>query len=87
MHYYYTKDINDYLHKNRTTNTLRIKDNEQFNNEKEILKSFYTIEEGFFVMMEIIEYYKYHSEIPRLFMSPTNKLLNNFFNMKRRINF
>ena len=38
-------------------------------------------------MLEIIEYYKYHSEIPRFFMSPLNKLLNYFFNNKRRIKF
>ena len=38
-------------------------------------------------MLEIIEYYKYHSEIPRFFMNPISKLLNNFFNNKRRMKF
>lgn len=87
MHYYYTKDINDYLSKNKSPNMLKIKDNEQYHAYHETLKQFYTLEEGFFVMMEIIEYYKYHSEIPRLFMHPMSKLLNCFFNNKRRIKF
>ena len=64
-----------------------MKDNEHFNTYNEILKQFYTLEEGFFVMVEIIEYYKYHSEIPRLFMHPIGKSLNDFFNNKRRIKF
>ena len=36
---------------------------------------------------KLTEYYKYHIEIPRLFMLPIVKVVNNFHNRKRRLKY
>ena len=38
-------------------------------------------------LIKLIDYYKYHIEIPRMFKSPTYKTLNKFHNNKRRIRY
>lgn len=35
----------------------------------------------------ITEYYKYHDEIVRLFMLPITKKLNEYYDLKRKIDF
>ena len=35
----------------------------------------------------LTEYYKFHKDIPRLFMVPTTIILNNFHDKKRRIEY
>jgi len=35
----------------------------------------------------LIEYYKFHNEIPRMFMMPISEMLNKFHDKKRRIEY
>lgn len=34
-----------------------------------------------------MEYYKYHNEIPRYFVQPSNDILNKYYDKKRRIDY
>jgi len=52
----------------RTINSIKIKDMLVYDEFEEFLKAYSTREESKELMELIVEYYKYHSEIPRLFM-------------------
>ena len=35
----------------------------------------------------LTEYYKFHEDVPRIFMMPQARLIHNFYDKKRRINY
>lgn len=35
----------------------------------------------------LTEYYKYHNDVPRLFMMPVAEVIHNFYDKKRRLNY
>ena len=38
-------------------------------------------------MKLIVEYYKYHNNVPRLYMTPTIKFVNKFYDKHRKIKY
>lgn len=88
QNYYYTRDINDILANNRTKAVISHKDLVAYLEEdEEYLKRYYQIHENSFKMKLLVEYYKFHKDIPRLFMTPTCDVLNRYHDKKRRIEY
>ncbi len=88
QNYYYTRDINDILANNRTRAVIYQKDLLSYLEEdEEYLKRYYQINENPFKMKLLVEYYKFHKDIPRLFMQPTSEVLNRYHDKKRRIEY
>lgn len=55
--------------------------------KEEYMKREYTRMEYPYKIKLLTEYYKFHQDIPRLFMMPTTHFLNNFHDKKRRIEY
>lgn len=88
QNYYYTRDINDILANNRTRAVISHKDLIAYLEEdEEYLKRYYQIHENSFKMKLLVEYYKFHHDIPRLYMTPTCEVLNRYHDKKRRIDY
>jgi len=58
-----------------------------FDEQEEYLKRDYQFKEYGNKIKLLTEYYKFHHDIPRLFMIPTTIVLNNFHDKKRRIEY
>jgi hypothetical protein len=58
-----------------------------FDDSQERLNRFYYSSELDRKLQKLTEYYKFHSEVPRIFMLPLMKVMNNFHNDKRKINY
>ncbi|KAL4430454.1 hypothetical protein ABPG74_013304 [Tetrahymena malaccensis] len=58
-----------------------------FDEEAEYLKRYYNISEYPKKSKLLTEYYKFHKDIPRLFMLPETYILNNFHDKKRRFDY
>ena len=88
QNYYYTRDINDILANTRAQAVIHFKDEITWNDdEDEYLKRYYQIQENDFKMKMLAEYYKFHKDIPRLFMIPICDSLNKYHDKKRRIEY
>lgn len=88
QNYYYTRDINDILANSRSKIVINYKDQLTWNDdEDEYLKRYYQIQENEFKMKMLAEYYKFHKDIPRLFMLPICDSLNKYHDKKRRIEY
>lgn len=55
--------------------------------DEEYLKRYYAITENGHKMQQLCEYYKYHSDVARLFMLPTTTILNKFIDRKRKLEY
>lgn len=55
--------------------------------ESEYLKRYYNYSEYPKKSKLLTEYYKFHKDIPRLFMLPETCILNNFHDKKRRFDY
>ena len=55
--------------------------------KEEYLKRIYIKKEYKEKIKVLTEYYKFHKDIPRLFMIPTTIFLNNFHDKKRKIEY
>ena len=82
--YYYTKDIHDILSNTSTTNTIKIKDLQTYDDDQEYFKRIYYRSQYNDKMDTLVEYYRYHQDIPRLFMLPITKALNKYHDKKRK---
>ncbi|CAD8116948.1 unnamed protein product [Paramecium sonneborni] len=69
QNFFYEKDINDILDEKQVKSTIRNKDNTQFGEEKEYMRRFYRFFESDDRIPSLLEYYKYHINIPRNFHS------------------
>ncbi|CAD8093475.1 unnamed protein product [Paramecium primaurelia] len=67
QNFFYEKDINDILDEKQVKSTIRNKDNAQFGDEKEYMRRFYRYFESDDRIPSLLEYYKYHINIPRNF--------------------
>ncbi|CAD8187926.1 unnamed protein product [Paramecium octaurelia] len=74
QNFYYQKDINDILDDKSVKSTIRFKDYTQFNQQTEFMRRFYRYFESDDRIPALLEYYKYHINIPRNFhCKPINK--------------
>ena len=87
QNYYYTKDINDIMTDGRTPAVIKYKDFVTLDEEDEFLKRYYKRHEYEYKIGLLVEYYKYHKDITRLFMLPITDTLNNYHDKKRKIEY
>lgn len=71
----------------RTSAVIKFKDLLHLDEEDEYLKRGYKISEYDGKMKMLTEYYKFHKDIPRLFMLPTTHTLNKYHDKKRRLDY
>ena len=87
QNYYYTKEINNILGGNRTASVFVYNDILNYIEDEDLLKRLYRSEEYPKRIEMLTEYYKYHEDVPRLFMKPLSSLVHNYYDKKRRINY
>ena len=87
QNYYYAKTINEILTNAKTPNTISFKDYRMLGEEEEQLRRFYRKSEHRAKLSMLSEYYKYHKDIPRMFMLPITINLNIFHDEKRRLDY
>jgi len=87
QNYYYTKEINDILNNARKKHVIYYKDLIVSTEEEEYISSYFNNEGYTSMIPQLLEYYKFHKEIPRLFMLPTTEVLNDYHNKKRRVEY
>ena len=85
QNYYYSKDINELISNQRTQVVIRVKDTAAFDEEDEYLNRFYAFREYDGKIRRLTDYYKFHSDIARMFMLPITTTLNKYHDKKRRI--
>ncbi|CAD8133819.1 unnamed protein product [Paramecium octaurelia] len=69
QNFYFQRDINDILENKRTKQRIRHYDNNTYDLENEYLRRFYKSSESDTRIQSLLEYYKYHINIPRNFHS------------------
>lgn len=80
--------MNDLLNGSRTRFTVTYRDFLAYDDDtEEYLKRYYKQREYKGKIQLLTEYYKFHSDIPRLFITPTCNILNIFHDKKRKIEF
>lgn len=87
QNYYYTRDLNDLLGGARTKYSIEFRDWLVYDEEEEYLKRIYAHSEYPVKIKLLTEYYKFHSDIPRLFMHPLCNNINTMHDKKRRLEF
>ena len=71
----------------RTPAVIKYKDLLVLDEEDEFLKRYYKFHEYDYKIGLLVEYYKYHKDIARLFMIPGTDTLNRFHDKKRKLNY
>jgi len=71
----------------RTPAVIKYKDLLVLDEEDEFLKRYYKLHEYDYKIGLLVEYYKYHKDIARLFMIPGTDTLNRFHDKKRKLNY
>lgn len=95
QNYYFTKDINDLLDAESTPATVFYRDLETILEQEEYIKRlrllwltrYYPKKELKAKKSALLEYYKYHKDIPRLFMNPVYGSINRFHDKRRRLEY
>ncbi|KAM3128369.1 hypothetical protein pb186bvf_019497 [Paramecium bursaria] len=87
QNYHYTKSVNEVIGNLRTSNTIRHRDLVMWDTEEELLNKEYTTCSAWDKLRMLGEYYKYHNDIPRMFMLPAVVSLNYYHDKKRRIEY
>jgi len=87
QNYYYTKDIQELIDNTRKPHVISFKDNILLEEDEEYLTRMYKQSEHKAKVNYLTEYYKYHKEVPRLFMNPASNTINHFHDKKRRIEY
>ena len=88
QNYYYIKQINDIIEDNRKKIAIVFKDQRTFDEEDQnLFKRYYSMEEIEGKNELLVEYYRYHNDVPRLFMDKLSDLMHEYFDKKRRINY
>ena len=73
------KDISDLLGRMKSRNIILIFDYYHYSDDTEYLKELVKKEESSNMMKLITEYYKYHGDIPRLFLKSVERIVTKFF--------
>ena len=84
QNYFYTRDINDVLNNQRTPVVFKIKEMWNYDDEDEFLKRFYHKYEYGNKLPLLKDYYRFHKDVPRLFMNPCSNFLNDYHDDKRK---
>ena len=79
--------MNDLLCNARTPYTIKHYDFILLDESEEYMKRLYFLREYPGKIKLLTEYYKFHSDIPRLFMLPLAPIINHMHDKKRRIEF
>ena len=87
QNYYYSKEINSILGGNRTPAAFIYADVLNYIEEENLLKRIYGIGEYPKRIDMLTEYYKYHEDVPRLFMKPLASIVHRYYDKKRRLNY
>lgn len=87
QNYYYSKEMNELLENEKKQSVIRFKYDAAYEAEDENFTNYYPIEETENKLIYLTEYYKYHKEVPRLFMKPASKTVNIYHDKKRRIEY
>ena len=87
QNYYYTRDINDILSNALTNNVIYYRDLVAFDEVDEYLKRFYLKKELPNKIYLLSEYYKFHRDIPRLFMFPAANTISRYHDKKRSLEY
>ncbi|CAD8177956.1 unnamed protein product [Paramecium octaurelia] len=85
--YYYAKTLNDFVSSARTSDVIEFYQVMAFRDDSEYLKRFYCLSEVFEKLRLFAEYYKYHNEIPRFFMPYICRIMSNYHDKRRRIEY
>ncbi|CAD8143340.1 unnamed protein product [Paramecium pentaurelia] len=84
QNYYFTKEINDILGKNRTPATIQFYDDTQFQELGERMKRYYYINEQCTKIKLLTEFYKYHNDLPRFTVHKNIIIILNLYYDKKR---
>lgn len=88
QNFYYTSDINNLLEHVKTKNTLKIIETFYYDKKSKLSLTYYKnkkkMTENY---IKILQYYKYHNEVPRMFMDKLADIINNYYNKQRKINY
>lgn len=89
QNYYYVRDINNILAKKRIPCYIFHRDLEDFylDQGEDQLKRYYYVKEYNKKIGQLVEYYKYHVEIPRLFVKEAFDLYFDYHDKKRQIEY
>ncbi|CAD8110832.1 unnamed protein product [Paramecium primaurelia] len=87
QNYHYTKGISEILHNYRTSNNILYKDVLLYYTSEELLCKVYNSTILYDKLQMLGEYYKFHNDIPRLFMVPAIIPLNYYHDKKRRLEY
>ncbi|CAD8121622.1 unnamed protein product [Paramecium sonneborni] len=82
--YYYSRDVNEILAEASSKAVIRYKDWYSYDDDDEYLKRYYFKDEYTQKVQLLTEYYKFHTDIARLFMEPIAILLNKYYDKKRK---
>lgn len=78
--------IND-LNQQSQNMLINMLDNLTYDENQERLEKIFEINEINPQINNLIDYYKFHTEVPRLFMKPSQGVLNSFHNVKRKLKY
>ena len=87
QNYFYTKEIGFILAESRVSSRIIFIDMQHYLQEDNLLKRVYLAAEQPAKLNLLTEYYKYHEDVPRLFMVKLAQIVHNFYDKKRRINY
>ncbi|KAM3131147.1 hypothetical protein pb186bvf_016727 [Paramecium bursaria] len=87
QNYYYTRDINEIMAESTTKAVIRFKDWITMDDDEEYLKRFYKLDEYPQKIQLLTEYYKFHTDITRIFMEPIATILNKYYDKKRKFEY
>ncbi|CAD8144647.1 unnamed protein product [Paramecium pentaurelia] len=88
QNYYYTKVVNDLILNQPTKATIWFKDLEQYDEEVEHCKKLYTLSSYPKKIKILVEFYRFHKDIPRWAVNEQIvSILNEFYNQRRKLEY
>lgn len=87
QNYYLTRRINEILCNSISPSTVQFKQISHMQKHTEAVSRFYPLSQQTLHLRSLTEYYKFHSEVPRLFMMPVSEIIHEFHDKKRRVNY
>ena len=87
QNYYYMKEVNFFIANVGTPVVVAFQETLQMHSEDEVLRRFYHKREVWSKIESLTEYYKFHTEVPRLFIQPSCEIVNRFHDKKRKLNY
>ncbi|CAD8106125.1 unnamed protein product [Paramecium sonneborni] len=85
--YQYTKSLNDFIDNARTNQVIHFHYISNINHQQEYLRRTYTINEILNKITSLVEYYKFHNEIPRCFLPKISDIISNYHDKRRKVEY